>query len=297
MKKYLLALFALSFFCALAQAQRVVVDDISKLESIDEKFMPEADELIVYKKLEDKPFELKMQAFYPNSKKPEKATPAIIFFAGGGWNNITTTQFALTSRILADMGIIAYFAEYRVKKLTGVDDPRKCVEDAKSVVRYVREHAKELGVNPDMIAVAGASAGGHIAAATACLDDFDSPLDNLEISARANLLVLFNPVIDNSEDGYGYNRVKKYFPQISPFQNLKDDMPPSIVFVGDQDEICKYTMCEKYKEFLNAKNIDCQVHIYKGQGHSFFNYYKGRTNYIDTLKKTIEFLQKHNYII
>lgn len=40
-------------------------------------------------------------------------------------------------------------------------------------MRYVRAHAKELGINPEMIAAAGGSAGGHLAAATAVIDAFD----------------------------------------------------------------------------------------------------------------------------
>lgn len=73
-------------------------------------------------------------------------------------------------------------------------------------------------------------------------------------------------------------------------------MPPSIVFVGDKDTICKATMCQEYKEFLDSKNIDNELYIYENETHSFFNFYKSRDMYLDTLEKTIIFLQKHNYI-
>ena len=46
-------------------------------------------------------------------------------------------------------------------------------------------------------------------------------------------MVLFNPVYDNSEKGYGYSRVKDYWRKISPMHNITKDIPPTIVFLGD----------------------------------------------------------------
>mgnify|MGYP003300215965 CR=1 FL=1 len=39
----------------------------------------------------------------------------------------------------------------------------KNLEDARNAVRYTREHADELNVDPDKIAVLGFSAGAHLA--------------------------------------------------------------------------------------------------------------------------------------
>ena len=44
--------------------------------------------------------------------------------------------------------------------------PKECVEDAKSAVRWLRQNAAKLGIDPNRIVAAGGSAGGHIAACT-----------------------------------------------------------------------------------------------------------------------------------
>ena len=41
------------------------------------------------------------------------------------------------------------------------------VADGKAAVRWVRAHARELGIDPQRIAAAGGSAGGHVAAPAA----------------------------------------------------------------------------------------------------------------------------------
>ena len=82
-----------------------------------------------------------------------------------------------------------------------------CCADAKSALRYVRAHATELGIDPQRIAAAGGSAGGHLAAFTALVDGLDDPQDDLAVSCKPNALVLFNPVFNNGPDQWGHGRV------------------------------------------------------------------------------------------
>jgi len=63
-----------------------------------------------------------------------------------------------------------------------------------SAMRYVRSHAAELGIDPQRIAAAGGSAGGHLAAFTGLVPGLDDPKDDLAVSAKPNAMVLFNPV-------------------------------------------------------------------------------------------------------
>ena len=97
---------------------------------------------------------------------------------------------------------MAISAEYRIKNVHGTS-PRECVKDGKSAVRYLRKNAAALGIDPDRIVAGRGSAGGHVAAATATLSNYEESGEDLSVSSRPNAPVLFNPVYDNGPDGDG----------------------------------------------------------------------------------------------
>lgn len=294
---FLLGLF--TALCALGvdNNNNINTTDPTQVDVVDVTIVPQPDKILIYKKVaEKKVSELPMHIFYPQGKKPDSPLPTVVFFSGGAWNKSDMNQFALTAQILADLGMVAVLADYRTQNRMAKDDPIKCVEDAKSAVRYLREHAEDLGINPDMIAAAGGSAGGHIASASALVTKFDAPDENLEVSSKPNLLLLYNPVMDNSPGNFGCRRVSHVFPDISPFHQLNKEVPPSIVVVGSEDTTCKASMCERYKAYLDENKIDCELYIYPGEGHSFFNTNKGKKNCVDVINKVVAFLRKHKYL-
>ena len=118
----------------------------------------------IYKKT--KQADLELVVHYPSGWKETDKRPAIVFFFGGGWTGGKIEQFEPQASHLASRGMVAVRADYRVKSRHGVT-PKECVEDAKSAMRWVRQNAAQLGVDPDRIVAAGGSAGGHIAACTA----------------------------------------------------------------------------------------------------------------------------------
>src|SRR5206468_9394920 len=132
-------------------------------------------------------------------------------------------------------GAVAVRANYRVSKTHNVG-PDKCVEDARSAVRWVREHAAELGIEPDRVAASGASAGGHLAACTATPVAPNSETDNLKISCAPNALVLINCVADLTPGGLA-TRVggAEMARRISPVLHVGAKTPPTLIMDGSED--------------------------------------------------------------
>jgi hypothetical protein len=95
---------------------------------------------------------------YPRSWKAKDNRPAIIFFSGGAWNARSVESFHKTALYLAGRGMVAARADYRVKKRHGVT-PGKCVEDARTAVRWLRMNAQKLDIDPNRIVAYGGSAG------------------------------------------------------------------------------------------------------------------------------------------
>ena len=166
------------------------------------------DKKVVYKKADG--VELQLHIFNPPGHKRTDKRPAIVFFFGGGWSSGSPSQFYPHCRYLADRGMVAISADYRVKKRNGTS-PAECVKDGKSAVRWIRQHADELGIDSELLAAGGGSAGGHVAAAIGATTGFNEEGEDQGISCMPNALVLFNPVFDNGPNGYGHDRVKDYW--------------------------------------------------------------------------------------
>ena len=234
--------------------------------------------------------ELKLHVYRP--RKQKGVLPAVVFFFGGGWNGGTPEQFFPQCEHLAAKGMVAISAEYRVKSRHQAT-PFDCVADARSAIRYVRANAKQLRVDPNRIVAGGGSAGGHLAAATATLEvPADEHQAEAKTSSRPNALVLFNPVFDNGPGGWGHARVKDRYQEISPIHNLdRADLPPTTVFLGTQDKLVPVATAERYRELMQKGGHRCDLNLYEGQGHGFFNHRKGKDHYFRlTMTKTEEFL-------
>ncbi len=255
-----------------------------------EGFTP--DKEVVYKTIGD--VELKISIFEPSEQSPEDKRPAIVFFFGGGWRKGSPSQFYPHCEYLASRGMVAMSADYRVFSRQQTS-PRECVKDGKSAVRWIRQHATELGIDPDKVIAGGGSAGGHVAATTGTTTAFNEEGEDQAISSVPNALVLFNPVFDTSQDGYAYERVKEYWQDISPMHNINKNTPPTIVFLGTKDELIPVSTAEKYKQIMNEKGIRCDLELYEGQKHGFFNY-KSKEFYTDTIKEMDRFLASLGYL-
>lgn len=229
--------------------------------------------------------ELMLHVFNPPDHRASDKCAAIVFFFGGGWNSGSPEQFFNQSRYLAARGMVSICAEYRVKSRNQTS-PRECVMDGKSAMRWVRSHSRELGVDPERIAAGGGSAGGHVAAATATLSGFNQADDDLSVSCVPNALVLFNPVIDNGPSGYGYKRVEDYWQDFSPMHNLSETCPPTIFFLGTKDSLIPVATAEEFRRRVESVGGRCDLHLYEGQGHGFFN----KKRYSETVLEMDRFL-------
>ena len=146
---------------------------------------------VVYKDIGGAKLELNI--FEPEGHKATDKRPAIVFFFGGGWNGGSPSQFYPHCDYLAKRGMVAMSANYRVKSRNKTT-PFECVKDGKSAMRYIRSHAKELGVDPGRVAAGGGSAGGHVAATTGVVPGLEEKGEDTKISSRADALLLVGGV-------------------------------------------------------------------------------------------------------
>ncbi len=252
---------------------------------------------VVYKTIGE--VELKLYIFEPPERKTKEPLPAIVFFFGGGWVGGTPTQFYHQCDYLASRSMLAVSAEYRVRKTHGTT-PFECVADGKSAIRWVRANAERLGVNPEKIAAAGGSAGGHVAACTGIIEGLDEENENRSISSKPNALVLFNPAVDLVElakkraSDERFKRVK----EISPLQHIKKGAPPCIIFHGTADRTVPFKSVEHFSAAMKEAGNICRLVPFEEKGHGFFNYGRDKDNssFNKTIEETDRFLTSLGYL-
>ncbi|MEQ1828317.1 MAG: alpha/beta hydrolase [Pirellula sp.] len=296
--------FVLSVCVSLQAQEKQIQDKKSERQRTDAKNLPECDRKITYKQVGEKSYDL--HVFEPKSAVPAATgRPAIVFFFGGGWNNGDPKQFFTQCQALADLGMMAMSAEYRVASR---DNAKviDCIADAQDAIAYVRSHAADLQIDPTRIAAGGGSAGGHLAAAVATLEYRGSVADRATKDYRPNALVLFNPALVLAPTGTARDveikrttsnmadRVGDKPESASPYHHLHQDLPPTIIFHGRADSTVPYWTVEVFRDRAKELGAHCQLKGYDDQTHGFFNV--GRPKHEETTASMIKFLREQKFV-
>ncbi|MDN5204543.1 alpha/beta hydrolase [Fulvivirgaceae bacterium BMA10] len=251
-----------------------------------------AQEKTLYKQIDS--VKLFMEVYYPEKVDATKTYPSMVFFFGGGWLGGDRTQFLNHAKYFSKRGMVCILVDYRTKNINKTT-PFESLKDAKSAIRYIRKNSLRFHIDSTKIIASGGSAGGHLAAATALIQDYNEASDDLFINCVPNALVLFNPVIDNGPGGYGYERIGDDYKEFSPLHNIKNGAPPTIIFLGTNDKLVPVVTVEYYKKVMDKVESRCDLFLYEGVGHGFFNY-RNFEFYKKTLIEADKFLVSLGYL-
>ena len=213
----------------------------------------------------------------------EGVLPCLYSMHGGGYVIGTyTTDDALFDELCPELGFMGVSVDYRLAPETTYPGP---LEDCYRGLRWVHDHADELGIYLDRIGVMGGSAGGGLAAALCLL-----ARDRGEVSVAFQLLE--SPMLDDRQvtpssrqDGLPvWSRGSNTFGWQSYLGDLygRDDVPPTAAparapdltglppaFVsvgavdGFRDEDVDYALR------LNQAGVPAELHVYPGACHGF----------------------------
>lgn len=97
---------------------------------------------------------------YTPRSKPEHA-PVVVFFYGGSWSHGERADYAFVGRALAERGVVAVVADYRLYPQAHYPD---FLEDSAKALVWTRQHIETYGGDPARLYVMGHSAGAYNAA-------------------------------------------------------------------------------------------------------------------------------------
>jgi acetyl esterase/lipase len=221
----------------------------------------------VYKHSGGKPREL--EVFFPPNHQPSHAkVPAVVLFHGGAWVGGHRAMLRPVCQYLASRGLVTVTVDYQMlskKEAAALPPPasfkRVCITDAKSAIRWVKEHAPELGIDPQKIITGGGSAGGHIALLATTNPGLNDPADQTNTSVEVKAYLLFNPALKLNE---------KSDPEVDALKHVGPGLAPAFVTFGTEDT-WKPGWDVLWQKLMAQGNTTTEIWLAEGQPHGFFN--------------------------
>jgi acetyl esterase len=211
--------------------------------------------------------------------------PALVFFHGGGWVLGSIDSHDPVCRSLTNLTPCTVISvEYR---LAPEHKFPAAVEDAYAATKWIAEHAADLDIDPERLAVGGDSAGGNLSAViTHLAKEQGGPdlsyqvliypaTDSDTVSASKETLGADDFILNETwmrwfDNHYLNSEEDHRHPQASPmFYEDFTGLPPALVITAEMDPLRDEG--EAYAEKLKAAGVPVVCTRYDGMVHGFFS--------------------------
>jgi len=216
--------------------------------------------------------------------RPEGRTvPLVVYFHGGGWVVGDVDTHGTVAALLAqDADVAVLSVDYRLAPEHPFPTP---VDDAREALAWAAEQRARLGVSLDRLAVAGDSAGGHLAAqAAAWFNDKHPGMVGAQLLIYPVVQYRFDtPSYERLADGVGLTRDemrwywKEFLGDVEPAQsdvrvNLmaeapRHPLPNSLVIAAEYDPL--HDEAVEYAQFVARTGARAEIIEAAGLTHSF----------------------------
>lgn len=210
------------------------------------------------------------------------ACPTIVYFHGGGYALGGLDEFEESARrICRDTGCCVLAVGYR---LAPENPYPAALDDARAAMLWAREHVSRLGGQADMLAVAGESAGGNLAASAALF------MRDLDIALAGQLLIV--PGVDFARalapdavfpmlSAADLHDSRRYlfgdapvnlaaFPPSPLHAEDHSGLPPAVIAIAGHDPLRRE--CLAYADKLWTAGAQVKVLEFPAMHHTFFGF-------------------------
>ncbi len=252
---------------------------------------------VVYKKTTTS--KLKLDVYLPKGNC-KTSYPAVLLIHGGGWLTGSKENERVMAQHLALNGYVGISVSYRL----GFEAPYPAgVIDLKDAIRWMRKNAKKYQINPNKIAVLGASAGAQLAGLLAVTPNTSLYKPNSKISDAVQAYVNVDGIVSfihpeaSAESKSGKVSMAgiwldgekeenfKNWKEASPLEYVDEHAPPTLFINSAQPRF--HAGRDAMISILNKYGIYSEVHTIPETPHSFWLMHPW---FETTLSYTVNFL-------
>lgn len=211
--------------------------------------------------------------------------PAVIMVHGGGWRSGNKSMNTPMARRLAGSGFVVMSIEYRLSPEATYP---AAVHDLKYAIRWLRKNHDRYQVRKECIAIAGASAGGQLAALVGSTNGeavFEGDLGLPEVSSDVQAVIDLDGLLDftdpeslalqrteSSADvlwlGGFYNDIPERWKEASAITWVSRNDPPMLFINSSQTRF--HAGCKRMVEKRDALNLSSEVQTLNDAPHSYW---------------------------
>lgn len=205
--------------------------------------------------------------------------PLVVLIHGGGWISGDRSTFESELPYFVEQGLACATISYRLAPLYPFP---AAVSDVLACIRYARQNAAELGIDPNGIIAMGNSAGGHLACMAGLCTHDPATGDPAE---QANGVVSVCAITDLRDPdtnhfpiaasfleqfmGGWYGGAEEKWALASPMSHIHEGAPPFLIFHGTEDSIVPSAQSQSLYASLCQAGVPAELHILEGEEHGF----------------------------
>lgn len=219
-----------------------------------------------------------LSIFIPKDAKPNQT--AVIICPGGGYMHLAfDKEGTKVAEWFNSLGIAAFVLKYRLPNdLIMKNKNVGPLQDVQEAVRYVRQNAAKLNIDPNKIGILGFSAGGHLASTLSTHYDDKVYESTYKVSARPDFSLLMYPVISmenqithkgSQTNLLGNNPSQDLIDSYSNEKKVTSQTPPAFLIHATDDTVVIPENSINYYLALKKNGVKAELHLYEKGGHGF----------------------------
>lgn len=242
---------------------------------------------------------------YADVSRPEGEGPfpILVWFHGGVWKGGRKEHYKGLACYITNRGYTVVNANFRLSTHVSM---KEMVEDAMGSILWAKDNAERFKGDPDRIAVAGHSSGGHLAAMAALAygDAYFTPTYQsasghscgvkclLAVSGVFDLESMTKTHLKWLTGIFGVSPADdpEVYRKCSPMSYVKADLPPHLVVCGGKEHL--QVAAKEWVDKLRGVGAPAELYMQPGARHNWpTNHWK--TPAKETYDRIIEFMDRH----